>query len=104
MRLLTFLVIAAVISSRPAPAAPEPPVYVIAAANAESFDHDLPVLRYAHDDLQRFARVMSETGMIPRDHVVTVSEGRGADLRRAFTEVTRKMRQDARARQGKFIF
>ncbi len=83
-------------AAQPAAAA----VYVIAVANAESFDRDLPVLRYAHEDLARFARVMTATGLVPDDHILRVTEGKRGQVRAAFAEAARRMGDTG----GKFIF
>jgi hypothetical protein len=66
------------------------PVFVLALANDESFDRDLPVLRYAQDDLARFTNVMVRTGLVPADHVTALHDGTAKELRAAFADVARK--------------
>lgn len=100
---LRSLIALSLVMIAPAAFAAEEPVYVLAVGNAESFDRDLPTLRYAHDDLARFTRVLERTGMAPVGNVVVVKEGNGAAVRAAFADMAKRVKRDG-GMHARFIF
>src|SRR4051812_44264603 len=68
-----------------------PEIFVLALANAESFDRSLPTLRYAGDDLTRFLRALARMDGVPEDHVVVQRDASLASVRRAFAAITAKI-------------
>lgn len=79
-------------------------VQVVALANSDSFDPDLPVLKYPKDDLERFVKVMERTGTVPAKNVHRLVDGTSADLRRVVKEVATKAKAAGSPARSKFIF
>lgn len=79
-------------------------VHVVALANSESFDPDLPVLKYPSDDLERFVKVMERTGTVPAKNVHKLVEGTSAKLRDLIKHVAKEVKAAGPAGKGKFLF
>lgn len=92
--------VAAWLAAGPSFARAAVPVLVLAVANAESFDRDLPTLRYARDDAARFVRVMTHTGLVGSERAVTLVDASLSQIRAAFAQAAKRLRQ----KPGTFIF
>lgn len=91
-------------ASRDLQAGVEAPIYVLAVANSESFDPDLPVLKYPADDLRRFVHVMTRTGEVPGDHVFEVVDGTKAKFREVMSTIASRVKTMSKNSRSKFVF
>jgi hypothetical protein len=90
---LCILIASALLGGGSAAADTQAPVFVLALANAESFERGLPVLRFAHEDLARFTKAMTRMGLLPETRVTTLEDASLASVRAAFADVAAAVRK-----------